>query len=176
MPKFVVHTEDFTAELYYRGKKFVRLELKRGTLLPKHLQGAPNWIPLRADQVPAYRQRYPALGYEEVQAQKSLYKEYVEAWYSFYEGWTGIKPRFAGKEGKALKGIKSYLEEISGSPEEALATWQGLLKKWHHLDEFYRKSPDVAFINSQINKILNQLQDVTSAKKGPDGAGLRGRL
>ena len=175
MNKYAIVHEDFTLELSYRGDKLMRIEVKRGRLEARHISTAPKWLPLRQQDVAPLRERYPMLEYQEVSKPASLYSQYVEAWFAFYEGHTGIKPRFSAKEGQALKKIKAYLESIS-TDEEALATWQALLHKWRYLDEFYRKSPDVCFINSQINKILNNLQDATSATKGPDAAGLRGSL
>jgi hypothetical protein len=107
----------------------------------------------------------------------SNHNEYVAAWKDFYLRQNNILPRFNAIDGKQIKEIKQYLERVSESPEQALATWLAILDNYHRLEDFFRLNTDLRFINSQINKIITQLKHVTGkARKGHNATDLRGQL
>lgn len=94
----------------------------------------------------------------------SQYTAFSDAWFNFYTTLNGVSPKFSAKDGKALKEIIKYLNGINESEEEAFVVWQQILNSWNRLDEFYRKSPDLSFINSQFNKIINNLKNYGTGK------------
>lgn len=119
----------------------------------------------------------PKKGSKKSTDSKSLHNEYVAAWKDFYLRTNDILPRFGALDGKMIKEIRTYLEKVSDSPDQALATWQAILENYHRLEDFFRLNTDLKFINSQINKIITQLKHVTGkAKKGHNATDLRGQL
>lgn len=107
----------------------------------------------------------------------SLHNDYVAVWKEFYLKQNNILPRFGAIDGKMIKEIMKYLEKVNDSPEQALATWQAILSNYHRLEDFFRLNTDLKFINSQINKIITQLNHVTGkASKGHNATDLRGQL
>ncbi len=80
-------------------------------------------------------------------------------WLSSYKERTELSYRFKPQCGKALKEIGKHLTEISGNTEQALQTWYHLCKKWNTLPDFYRNKPELTFVNSQLNTILNLLKN-----------------
>lgn len=120
-------------------------------------------LPVRLADVDHCRKKFPDVSYQlQDKSPKSMYKDYVNAWFDFFKKLNGIAPKFGATDGAAIKAIMRYLESVSESPEVALATWQAILGNWHKLDDFYRKSPDLKFINSQLNKIITNLKDATT--------------
>ena len=101
---------------------------------------------------------------------KSYYQTYVSEWYSFYENYVGIKPKFTALDGKNLKQIISYLNEIAASQDEALSLWQSILHNWTKLDKFHQENTDIKYINSQLNKIITNVKRINQKSTGVSGS------
>ncbi len=80
-------------------------------------------------------------------------------WMAFFKNRAGLSYRFTPADGKALKNIGKHLTEVSGDTAKALESWRFILLKWDSLDPFYRNKPELPFINSQINTILNLMKN-----------------
>jgi hypothetical protein len=96
----------------------------------------------------------------------SLYTLFLDEWFAFYHRQFGLSPKFTGADGKALKQIITYLTGNSADEEEALATWLYLLQHWGQLDEFHQRNTDLKYINSQLNKILQNAKRGNNKTKG----------
>ena len=88
----------------------------------------------------------------------------MDEWFAFYNRLFGFAPKFTGADGKALKQIITYLTNNSADETEALSTWQYLLQNWQKLDEFHQRNTDLKYINSQLNKILQNAKRGNSSK------------
>jgi hypothetical protein len=95
----------------------------------------------------------------------SLYTQFLDEWFGFYNCLYGFPPKFTGADGKALKQIISYLQQVSANDTEALSTWQYLLGNWQKMDEFHQRNTDLKYINSQLNKILQNAKRGNSSAK-----------
>ncbi len=142
-------TDSITATYTARGK-LKKLYAKKGSLNLSEL----------APVVPENEKELDKMRYKEAEQSKDFFfKKAQDKWFEFYSTSTGLTYRFSAKDGKALKEIGKYLTELTGDTDKALATWQIILQRWHLLDDFYKRNKDLAFINSQLNKILNQLKN-----------------
>ena len=101
---------------------------------------------------------------EDVPEPLSLYGKFLDEWFAFYKHLYGFPPKFTGADGKALKEIISYLQQVSNDVE-ALSTWQYLLGNWQKMDAFHQKNTDLKYINSQLNKILQNAKRGNSKAK-----------
>lgn len=145
----------------YRAGKFKRLEHVKGKLSQKILDHIGIVIPLFEKDIESYKQRWAGMvNYQQQKAKpKSIYSQFSAAWFTFYEKRTGFSPKFTGADGRHLKQIITYLKSISKDEAEALATWQALLSNWQTLDAFHQKNTDLKYINSQLNKILQNAKE-----------------
>ncbi len=107
-----------------------------------------------------------------------FYKEALRLWNDFFVKRSGLPYRFTVADGVALSKIGKHLASLhAGDEKQALLIWEYLLKHWDKLDEFYRNTPDLKFINSQLNRILIQLKNgkegISQAGKADDADDLR---
>lgn len=152
-------------KLTYRRGKFIKLELT-GKLTDIQLKSIGKIIPPKWEDVKQFREEFPEhCHYTPVVKEKSIYQQYVDAWYNFYEKYKGIPPRFNATEGLHLKQIIRHLEKIEGTEEKALALWKGVLSTWEDLDKFHQNNTDLKYINSRLNVILDNVKRATNNYK-----------
>ena len=176
--KYEIRGRYITLWVWYRNGKFNKLEVRRGELKRMHFNQLAVWVPPTLKELEQVAKR-SAIDYRQVGGRasgQSEFQKYVEAWFAAYQGKHEVEPKFDGSEGKALKGIMKYLGDISENQEAAFGTWTYLLENWHKLDDFYQKNMDLKFINSQLNKIIINLKDVTKEAAGHNAANLRQQL
>jgi hypothetical protein len=102
--------------------------------------------------------------YTEIVKKKSLYQEFVTAWFSFYESFMMIEPEFNKVEGTNLKKIITYLNRVTGDENKALELWKTILTAWHKMDDFHKKNTDIKYIYSNINRILQNVKTGSTKK------------
>lgn len=152
----------------YRNGKFRKLEHLRGKIDRSLMNNIGRAIPVDEDDLESYKIEFK----NRVKYQKkasnppSLYRQFLQEWFIFYENFMKIKPNFNKVEGSHLKKVVNYLKSISKDETEALELWRVILQSWHRLDKFYRNSADLKFISSQINKILINVREVN--KNNPE--------
>ncbi len=155
----------------YRGGKFHKLERKTGKLaIQKQWNYLMRIIPEKEIEIQKINQQYTKRGVKYslfVKEQtKTLYSQFMDAYFHFYETQVEIKPRINSVEGKAMKSIISHLQNICTDNVESFRTWQVLLSNWHKLETFYAKQIELRQINSNINSIIRQIKN----GKGSDQA------
>jgi len=158
------HTIELTAtstfiRVTYRAGKFKKLEHLRGTLNQEMLNHIGRIIPIQENELANFIKLYKdKVRYTQEIKQKSIYQLFNQEWFDFYIKLTRFAPKFTGADGRALKQIIAYLKSISTSEQEALTIWQQLLANWHTLSQFHQKNTDLKYINSQLNKLLQNVK------------------
>ncbi len=83
-------------------------------------------IPKKEADIHNINKRYNERGVEYTlkvkEASQTLYAKFMDAYFHFYENQSEVMPRINAVEGKALKSIISYLQNICGDDLEALGT------------------------------------------------------
>jgi hypothetical protein len=139
----------------YRNGSFLKVEKLTGKLTNEQVKSIGVLIPPTENNIEFYkRDLQHIITITPIEKAKTLYTEFLDEWFAFYDDFMKIKPRFNAIDGKHLKAIIKYLTEISQDEKEALELWKIILSNWEKLDDFYKKSADLKFISSQINKIL----------------------
>ena len=155
-------------KLTYKGGKFQKMEVKKGTLEGEYLKQIGLLVPPLESLIEEWQGRWGdrvSYGKEEANP-PSLYALFLDEWFAFYNRLFGVAPKFTGADGNALKQIISYLTSNATDEEEALATWQYLLSNWQKMDDFHQRNTDLKYIKSQRNKILQ------NAKRGNSKGGV----
>ena len=98
---------------------------------------------------------------KEVIKDKTLNTCVRESWFIFYFNKYQFEPNYRGIEGKAVKGIITYLRKLTNSDEDVLSIWQNLLSRWDELDAFTQSKCELTYINSKLSTILAQLKGAT---------------
>ena len=156
-----------TLKVGYRSGKFLKLEKKKGKLSNEQVQKIGTIIPPLEKHIDHYRKHYDGrVSYQLLEKEKTLFTKFNDKWFAFYEAYTGISPKFNATEGNALKQIMGYLTKESSTETEALQLWQIILSKWKDLDEFHQKNTDLKYINSNLNRILNNVKRINTQDNG----------
>ncbi len=153
----------------YRSGKFRRIEHLRGKLDRELMNSIGKVIPVKEEEIADMNKKwFSKVNYRiEVKQVKSLNKQFVEAWFKFYEDLTGVSPKFNAVDGNAIKQIMNYLKSVSIDENEALATWEVILESWNTLDEFHQKQTDLKYINSKLNVIIKQVKQGAETNTDP---------
>lgn len=166
-----LHRSQAVLKLTYKRGKFAKLEIQKGDFEDIQIYQIGTIIPPTEDKIDAFQKKFgEGISYHkqgisakiETQKTASLYKNFVKNWFDFYENQHGIKPKFSATDGKVLKEIIKYFTEICQSEEQALASWEILLQNWQKLDAFHQKNTDLKYINSNLNKILQNAKQLTA--------------
>ena len=162
-----IHRTHTLLKLTYQKGELCKIEIKRGGLNTQQYQQLGAILPPQEEDIQRYQEQWNgSVSYrEDVPEPLSLYGKFLDEWFSFYKRLYGFPPKFTGADGKALKQIISYLQQVSNDVE-ALSTWQYLLGNWQKMDAFHQKNTDLKYINSQLNKILQ------NAKRGNSKGGV----
>lgn len=160
-----IHRTHTLLKLTYQKGELCKIEIKRGGLNTQQYQQLGAILPPQEEDIQRYQEQWNgSVSYrEDVPEPLSLYGKFLDEWFSFYKRLYGFPPKFTGADGKALKQIIRYLQQVSNDVE-ALSTWQYLLSNWQKMDAFHQKNTDLKYINSQLNKILQ------NAKRGNSSA------
>jgi hypothetical protein len=97
----------------------------------------------------------------------SLYSEFNDLYFQFYQNRVGIKPIFNSVDGKSLKSIIKYLTEISNNNDPA-AAWKYILDNIDKWDLFYQDQLKLNQIYSNLPNILNNIKNGISKNKPID--------
>ena len=156
-----IHRTHSLLKLTYKKGELCKIEIKSGGLNSQQYQQLGAILPPQEEDIERYqKQCNGSVSYtKDEQQTASLYTQFLDEWFAFYKRLYGFPPKFTGADGKALKQIISYLQRVSNDVE-ALSTWQYLLGNWQKMDAFHQKNTDLKYINSQLNKILQ------NAKRG----------
>jgi hypothetical protein len=150
----------------YRNTRFLKLEKLTGKLTEEQVKSIGALIPPTEKDIEQHKQNLGHLiTITPIVKVKTLYTEFLDEWFAFYDEFMKIKPRFNAADGKSLKAIIKYLTEISQDEKEALQLWKIILQNWNKLDDFYKKSADLKFISSQINKILINVKGINKTNE-----------
>lgn len=149
-------------KITYKGCKFFKLEHLKGTLKKEQHVQLMQLIPPIESLIEALRIQYKGRvewSYIHKEENKSLFKKFTDLYFSWYKTKFDVVPKFTGTEGKAMKQIIKYLEEISfGDDELAYMTFNKILVNWNELSTFYRAQVELRQINSNIAIILRTLK------------------
>lgn len=151
----------------YRDNKFRKLEHLRGKFDQAMLNAIGRIIPVNETKFESFKKEFKsAATYTQQQTkQKTIYSQFLSEWYAFYKQFVGIQPKFTGADGNALKQIINYLKEIGSTEQEALVLWQLILSKWNTLNKFHQENTDLKYINSQLNKILQNVKGTNKSNE-----------
>lgn len=147
----------------YRDKKFRKLEHLRGELSKAMMLQIGRIVPRHEDDFKDFETLHQGkISYTKTAEEKSLYSQFNSEWYRFYNNNFKIPPKFTGADGKALKGIITYLKSVSSTELEALELWKVVLDKYDTLSDFHKANCDLKYINSKLNIILNAIRKENS--------------
>ena len=169
--KIQLTDSDVSLKLSYRSGKFFRLERTKGKLPDNHLRYVGKIIPPTENQIGAYQAAFAdKVSYEAITKEKSQFSKFNNAWFSFYEDFTGLPPKFGAADGMHLKKIMKHLETVGGSQTEAFQLWETILAAWPKLSDFHKENTDLKYINSRLNVLLNAVKKAinTSTVGGTD--------
>lgn len=155
-------------KLHYKNDRFYKLETVSGKALSNvQIRSIHLIIPPTKDHILEYTNAMrEKVTYEQIENQKSIYTQFVNEWFSFYADYMEMKPKFTKAEGGSLKQIITYLKSTTGSEQKALELWQALLLNWKQLDEFHQRNTDLKYINSNLNRILNNVKRINTETNG----------
>ncbi len=144
----------------YKNKRFLRIEYISGSYDIAVINHLGVIIPVYEKEFEKFEKAFQLrVAYSEIIKEKSLFTQFNESWFTFYESYKGIAPKFTGADGAHLKQIISYLKQVSTNEKEALEAWKTILFKWKTLDEFHLKNTDLKYINSRLNVIINAIKE-----------------
>lgn len=156
--------KDAVLKLTYKNK-LLKIEIKKGILDGVWLQQIGNILPPYEHLVEEWQGKWAGkILYQKERKEPSAYQQFLSEWFGFYERQFGFAPKFTGADGKALQQIIHYLQQVS-TQEEAFATWQFLLHNWQKWDSFHQKNTDLKYINSQLNKLLQNAKQGNNTSK-----------
>lgn len=161
-----LHKTEVTFKLSFRGGTFFRIERVSGKLADSHVKHLGLLIPLKEADIAKHYAKLAGATIEVVGEKKSQFNKFNSAWFAFYNKFAGFPPKFGGADANHLKQIIAYLTQLEGTEEKALILWTAILQNWHTLGEFHRKNTDLKYINSQLNKILNELKNNSTDPTG----------
>lgn len=85
------------------------------------------------------------------------YKICMDVYFEFYKSFIGMPPRISGADGKALKQIIAYFENLPGEyPASELLKL--MFDNWNKLDNFTQQQVSLTKINHFLNEIISQLR------------------
>ena len=162
-----LHRTHSLLKLTYKKGELCKIELKKGGLNSQQYLQLGTILPPQEEDIRRYQEQWNgSVSYTKDEKQSvNLYDLFLDEWFAFYNQLFGFAPKFTGADGKALKQIITYLTNNSADEQEALATWQYLLQHWQQLDEFHQRNTDLKYINSQLNKILQNAKRGNSKAK-----------
>jgi hypothetical protein len=111
--------------------------------------------------------------------QEPVYGVFLEMYFEFHSSTVGTGPRMDARQGKALKGIISYLRSNSKRSDDqgAIDAWAFILKYWSSLSDFMQKQITLTSIERNISEIIMQIkQHATRNNRQNTSAQLAARI
>lgn len=173
MSTYTIHspTTGRTIKLTYKKGLFWKLEKVAGKALNRHdLIKLANVIPLNEAGFSFASESFPSLEFTKEVKEQSLYQQYASAWHLFYNEFANMPPKFTAIDGVHLKQIIKHLSNVGAGEKEGLILFQQLLGSWKKLEEFHQKNTDLKYINSQLNKLLNEVRKANGKQTSSGGA------
>ncbi len=156
MTDYTIEISKTSLELSYtKSGKLKSIKAKRGFIDP----GVVSDIVPSTEKAMLYMVENSKLANKVEVSRDHFFSIAQSDWLAFFKNRTSLSYRFTPADGKALKNIGKHLTEVSGDTAKALESWKYMLQKWDTLDPFYRNKPELPFINSQINTILNLMKN-----------------
>lgn len=155
----------------YSNGQFKRLEYKSGGVKDNFWKTLMTVIPFDEHHIPAIVLKYEnRVVFEKItdDEEESQYAKFMRTYFLFMEKNNGFKPKIDGAEGKALKLIIHYLNDIVASEDEAHLVWSQLLNNWSKIEPFYAKQTNLKQINSNITTLLIQVKNGSDRKTQAD--------
>jgi len=90
------------------------------------------------------------------------YKISVEAYFTFYEKKSGMKPKFDGVDGKALKSVLKFLQKLAdegGNVHTKSELLKIIFDNWTKIEPWLQERFTIRDINTNLNKILTNLKN-----------------
>lgn len=96
-----------------------------------------------------------------------LYSEMVNIYFKWFEGLSGVKPKFGQAEGASMKQIINYFKilykdnrsEGENEFEEVTKMFSFIFSHWNLIDPFLQKQTKLTQINSNIQNIINDIKN-----------------
>lgn len=160
-----IRTEKALICTEYSNEKLKKISLKKGKITAEQWAKIGMILPPTTHDIEDFKQRFKQIefGLKSDEKPPQNYPKFLTSWFDFYQKRFGFSPKFSPIDGKHLKEIIAYLEGVNEDEKQALATWEALLENWHNLDEFHQKNTDLKYINSQLNKILQNAKRFTTS-------------
>lgn len=118
---------------------------------------------LRTDGAGAfYSKKLLEVNQKKIKLDEPYYKEAMDFYFDWHTARFNLKPRILMVDGKALKLILQHLATLETAKHNRLHLFKIMLENWHKIDAFVQKQTDLRFINSNLNRIL---QDLRESKK-----------
>lgn len=152
-------------KLKFRVSKLRGFEILTGKLTVEQWQKIGSILPPTVVEINDFKAKLKGVvEFTEIVKEKSLYSQFTDTWFEFYETFLGVEPKFTAVDGMHLKQIINYLKQQTATEPEALELWQSILNNWNNLDEFHKKNTDLKYINSNFNKIVNNVKRGSKGK------------
>lgn len=126
-------------------------------------------IPSEEIKIAEYQEKFTSLEYTKEVKEITLYQQYASAWHLFYNEYANMPPKFTAIDGRNLKQIINHLTKVGAGEKEGLVLFQQLLGSWRKLEEFHQKNTDLKYINSQLNKLLNEVRKANGSQTSTSG-------
>ena len=145
------------------------LPLVENPLMEKPLMGNPLLENPLLENRPLLNKEYTnkEITNKEITNKIKTYSTFVEIFYDWFKLRNGFPPKINSVEGKAMKQIILYLNEITKDETKSIQSWQYILQNWDKLPNFYINRMRLIDISSSIVNILIELkQNKNSVSSG----------
>lgn len=150
----------------YKSGKFFRLEQKRGKLTNVQRDKLMTIVPEQEASTEQLNKKFDGrVVYVRVKKNKSLFAQFMDVYFDFYDTNNGIPPRINAIEGKSLNHIIKHFKTLCVDDADSLETWKALLSNWSRVESFYAKQMELRQINSNINTIILQVKNGKQTNK-----------
>lgn len=106
-----------------------------------------------------YSKKLLEVNQKKIKLDEPFYKEAMDFYFDWHTVRFNLKPRILMVDGKALKLILQHFASLETAKHNRLQLFKIMLENWHKIDAFIQKQTDLRMINSNINRILNDLRN-----------------
>jgi hypothetical protein len=133
----------------------------------------PKGEPIKVTHMPEEEKKEESSAKEEKadnppkKPREDLHWKVISAYDQFIKQRTGFPAKIDGTQGQAAKKIITYLINASLTKDEAgcLKVWSYILANWEKLTEYQQNRIKLSEIETDVNKILDQIKNGTPAKQ-----------
>ena len=101
--------------------------------------------------------------------QNKDYTKYLNIYFDFFKIKNNFPPKLNGMEGKALKQIIKYLQNVTGDGLKAFQSFEYILSHWNDLSPYNQSKMRLVDINSNLANILIELKNNSNKNKSTSG-------